>query len=50
VRTALRQAKQLIEVGEVLRAEPEPHGKRRPTPGGLLLEAATKRAGQEGVL
>ncbi|MEX5257993.1 hypothetical protein [Kocuria arenosa] len=50
VRSALRQAKQLIEVGEVLKVDPAPHGKRRHTPGGRLLEAATKRAGQEGVL
>lgn len=50
VRSALRQAKQLIEVGEVLKVDPAPHGKRRHTPGGLLLEAATKRAGKEGVL
>ncbi|MEV8378820.1 hypothetical protein AB0P21_39145 [Kribbella sp. NPDC056861] len=50
VRSALRQAKQLIEVGEVLRVDPAPHGKRRYTPGGLLLDAATRRAGQEGVL
>lgn len=50
VRSALRQAKQLIEVGEVLRVDPAPHGKRRRTPGGLLLEAATKRAGKVGIL
>ncbi|MGX5360009.1 hypothetical protein [Kocuria sp. KH4] len=50
MRSALRHAKQLIEVGEVLTVDPEPHGKRRHTPGGLLLEAATRRAGQEGVL
>jgi hypothetical protein len=50
VRSALRSAKQLIEVGEVLRVDPAPHGTRRRTPGGLLLEAATKRAGKEGVL
>jgi hypothetical protein len=50
LRSALRQAKQLIEVGEVLQVDPAPHGTRRRTPGGLLLEAATKRAGKEGVL
>lgn len=50
VRSALRQAKQLIEVGEILKVDPAPHGKRRRTPGGLLLEAATKRAGQERLL
>ena len=50
VRSALREAKQLIEVGEVLRVDPAPHGPRKPTPGGLLIEAATKRAGGEGLL
>jgi hypothetical protein len=50
VRSALRQAKQLIEVGEVLAVDPTPHGKRTPTPTGLALEAATRRADREGVL
>jgi hypothetical protein len=50
VRAALREAKQLIEVGEVLRVDPTPHGRRPPTPTGALVEAATKRAGGEGVL
>ena len=50
VRAALREAKQLIEVGEVLRVDPTPHGRRTATPAGALVEAATKRAGGEGVL
>jgi hypothetical protein len=50
VRSALREAKQLIEVGEVLRVDPVPHGKRTPTPAGWLVELATKRAGGEGLL
>ena len=50
VRAALREAKQLIEVGEVLRVDPAPHGRRPPAPGGALVEAATKRAGGEGLL
>ena len=50
VRAALREAKQLIEVGEVLRIDPTPHGRRTLTPTGALVEAATKRAGGEGVL
>ena len=50
VRAALREAKQLIEVGEVLRVDPTPHGRRNPTPAGAVVEAATKRAGGEGVL
>jgi hypothetical protein len=50
VRAALREAKQLIEVGEVLRVDPTPHGRRSATPTGAFVEAATKRAGGEGVL
>jgi len=50
VRAALREAKQLIEVGEVLRVDPNPHGRRTPTPTGAIVEAATKRAGGEGLL
>jgi hypothetical protein len=50
VRAALREAKQLIEVGEVLRVDPTPHGRRTPTPTGAVVELATKRAAEEGVL
>ncbi|GGM18892.1 hypothetical protein [Nakamurella endophytica] len=50
VRSALREAKQLIEVGEVLRVDPTPHGHRPPTPTGELVEGATRRAAGEGVL
>ena len=50
VRSALRQAKQLIEVGEVLRVDPTPHGRRAATPLGGMVDLATKRAGGEGVL
>lgn len=50
VRAALRESKQLIEVGEVLRVDPTPHGKRGHTPLGQLIGAATKRAGGEGLL
>ncbi|MGY1814418.1 hypothetical protein [Blastococcus sp. SYSU D00820] len=49
LRSALRRAKQLIEVGEVLAVDPAPHGKRTPTPGGVLLEAWTKVAPRAGV-
>jgi hypothetical protein len=49
-RSALRQAKQLIEVGEVLRVDPQPHGHRPATPTGKLVESATRHAGGEGVL
>ena len=50
VRSALRQAKQLIEVGEVLHVDPTPHGHRTATPTGELVEVATRRAPGEGVL
>jgi hypothetical protein len=50
LRSALREAKQLIEVGEVLAVDPIPHGRRSPTPMGAALEAATRRADREGVL
>jgi hypothetical protein len=50
LRSALRRAKQLIEVGEVLRVDPVPHGKRKPTPQGAALEKATEQAPKEGVL
>ena len=49
LRSALRRAKQLIEVGEVLAVDPAPHGKRTPTPGGALLEALTKVAPKAAV-
>lgn len=49
LRSALREAKQLLEVGEVLVVDPAPHGERTPTPGGALLEAWTKVAPKAGV-
>jgi hypothetical protein len=49
LRSALRQAKQLIEVGEILTVDPAPHGKRTHTPGGALLESWTKAAPEGGV-
>jgi hypothetical protein len=50
IRTALRQSKQLVEVGEVMRLDPAPHGKRSATPGGKLVELVASRSGGEGVL
>lgn len=49
LRSALRRAKQLIEVGEVLAVDPVPHGDRTATPGGALLEAWTRAAPRAGV-
>ena len=49
LRSALRRAKQLIEVGEVLVVDPAPHGERTASPGGVLLEAWTRVAPKAGV-
>lgn len=49
LRSALRRAKQLIEVGEVLVLDPVPHGYRTPTPQGAALEQWTKSAPKAGV-
>lgn len=50
LRSALRRAKQLIEVGEVLVVDPVPHGERTASPGGTLLESWTRTAPKAGVL
>ncbi|NHT17530.1 hypothetical protein [Cellulomonas sp. IC4_254] len=49
LRSALRRAKQVIEVGEVLAVDPAPHGRRTATPWGALLEAWTRAAPAGGV-
>jgi hypothetical protein len=50
LRQALREAKQLIEVGQVLRMDPRPHGERTDTPGGRLLDGAVAASRREGLL
>jgi hypothetical protein len=50
LRAALREAKQLVEVGEVLRMDPRPHGRRADTPQGRALDGMTAGASREGVL
>lgn len=50
IRAALREAKQLIEVGEVLRVDPTPHGRRTATPTGLLVDVLTARSNEGGTL
>jgi hypothetical protein len=50
LRTALRDAKQLVETGEVLRATPRPHGHRPTTLLGKVVDAAEDKAKGEGVL
>jgi hypothetical protein len=49
IRTALQQARQLVETGEVLKLEPQPAGRRRPARG-LLVELMTGDADQEDVV
>ncbi|WP_206793689.1 hypothetical protein [Amycolatopsis sp. MtRt-6] len=48
VRSALRDVKSLLETGEVIRTDAPTTG--RPTPGGMLVRLATRRAGGEGRL
>jgi uncharacterized membrane protein len=48
LRAALRQSRQLLETGEVLRADEQPTTRR--TLRGLPLDLATRRAGGEGRL
>jgi hypothetical protein len=50
LRRSLREAKQLIEVGEILRVDPTPHGRRKATPMGALVDFATDRGNEEGLL
>jgi hypothetical protein len=49
LRQALRESKQLLEVGEVLAVDPTPHGQRTSTPGGALIERWTTAAPRGGV-
>jgi len=50
LRAALREAKQRIEVGEVLWVDPVPHGRRTATPTGLLVDLASARSNEGGTL
>jgi len=50
LRLALRQVKQLVEVGEVLVAEPRPEGYRPRTLGGLLVDKTENASDRGGVL
>ncbi len=50
VRAALRESKQLLETGEILRVEPAPHGGRSGGIGSRVIDFATRRAGGEGLL
>ena len=50
LREALRDAKQIFETGEILRATPRPHGHRPHTLLGGAVDKAEERAKGEGVL
>lgn len=50
IRKAVRDAKELLEVGEILRNEPRPHGRRSATPTGWLVDRAEKHAREGGNL
>lgn len=50
LRQALRDAKQLFETGEVLRATPRPHGRRPSTLLGAVVDEAEDESKGEGVL
>jgi hypothetical protein len=50
VRIALRESKQLVEAGEVLRIDPRPAGHRPQSPAGLILDTVVRRSRGEGVL
>lgn len=50
LRAALRETKQLVEVGEVLRVDPTPHGHRSATPTGALVDAVARRSNRGGTL
>jgi hypothetical protein len=50
LRSTLREVKQVLEVGEVLRSLPRPEGARPSTPGGAVIDAAERRSQGKGVL
>jgi hypothetical protein len=50
LRIALRESKQLVEVGEVIRLDPRPAGSRPATPAGLVIDLLGRRSLGEGVL
>jgi hypothetical protein len=50
LRIALRQAKQLAEAGEIAVVQPAPHGPRKKTLQGALLDFVAKKSEGKGVL
>ncbi|WP_210505248.1 hypothetical protein [Naasia sp. SYSU D00057] len=50
VRTVLRDTKQVLEAGEVLRVDPRPHGHRAATPFGAVVDGVEQAAKGKGIL
>lgn len=50
LRVALRDTKSLVEAGLVQRADPAPHGARKPTPFGIAQDAIESRSKGMGLL
>ena len=50
VRRALRESKQLLEAGEIMRVSPQAEGHRPATPGGAVVDLLARRSSGEGVL
>jgi hypothetical protein len=50
LRAALRDTKSLIETGVVQQADPVPHGRRKPTPFGIVQDAIESRSKGMGLL
>jgi hypothetical protein len=50
LRAALRDTKSLVEAGIVQRADPAPHGTRKPTPFGIGQDAVESRSKGMGLL
>jgi hypothetical protein len=50
MRIALRDSKQLVETGQIMRVHPRPHGARTRSPGGMLIDLVERRAKGKGVL
>ena len=50
LRVALRHSKQLLETGQVMQVDPQPHGERTSSPAGKAIDAAQAHGAEQGVL
>ncbi|MHA3702032.1 hypothetical protein ACXR2U_07585 [Jatrophihabitans sp. YIM 134969] len=50
LRLALRHSKQLLETGQVMKVDPQPHGARTNSPAGKALDEAQAHGAEQGVL